>query len=200
DLHTGSRHRTNLPQIRACLKDQRTNHLAHQFGVPVILDADLIEGSLRKVAYKKKIPMIVFEGGESLRYDEITIRSGLSGILSVMQSLGMIGEEAKKSKFIKSIVANRSYWERAPHSGILILKKKLGSVVNPNEILGIISDPLGNDNIEVRAKEKGVIIGHTQLPLVNKGDALFHVATFDTTKSVYKVIENFDDKFDYEER
>jgi uncharacterized protein len=84
DLHTGSRHRTNLPQIRACLKDPRTDFLAHQFDVPVILDANIIDGSLRKAAFKKKIPMLVFEGGESLRYDEVTIRSGLSGVLSVM--------------------------------------------------------------------------------------------------------------------
>lgn len=200
DLHTGSRHRTNLPQIRACLKDDETTRLAHAFDVPVILDASIIDGSLRKAAYKKKIPMLVFEGGEALRYDELSIRSGVSGIISVMQTLGMLADTDKKDHPIKSIVCNSSYWERAPSSGILISKESLGSVVNPNDVLGVISDPLGNDNIEVCAKQKGVIIGQSQLPLVNRGDALFHLATFDTTIIVKKSIKNFDDKFDYEER
>lgn len=200
DLHTGSRHRTNLPQVRACLNDSETSRLSHQFDVPVILNAQLINGSLRKVAYRKKIPLIVFEGGEPLRYDEIAIRVGLSGVLSVMQALGMIPAEAKKSKSIKSFTANDSYWERAPHSGILIIKKKLGSLIDKNDLLGVISDPLGNDNIEIHAQGKGIIIGHTQLPLVNRGDAMFHVATFDRAKQVHRSIQQFDDKFDYEER
>ena len=200
DLHTGSRHRTNLPQVRACLKDKITNQLAHEFNVSVILDAELIDGSLRKVAYDKKVPLIVFEGGEPLRYDEVTIRSGLNGVLAVMQALEMIPKETKKTKTIKSFTANGSYWERAPHSGVLIIKKKLGKVIKKNDILGIVSDPLGNYDINVLAKEEGIIIGHTQLPLVNRGDALFHVATFNKTNLVSESIERFDDKFDYEER
>lgn len=200
DLHTGSLHRTNLPQVRVCLKDEATNCLAHAFDVPVILNADLIDGSLRKIAYRKKIPLIVFEGGEPLRYDEVAIRCGVGGVLAVMRALGMIPIESKKSNPIKSFIANGSYWERASHSGILIIKKRLGSVIKPDDLLGIVSDPLGNNSIEIRAKSEGIIIGHTQIPLVNGGDALFHVATFSRIKHVSKSIEQFDDKFDYEER
>lgn len=200
DLHTGSRYRTNLPQVRACLKDEKTNSLAHQFDVPVILNADLIDGSLRKVAYKKKIPLIVFEGGEPLRYDEVTIRSGLHGVLSVMEALGMIPKDHKKTKSIQSFTANGSYWERASHGGVFVIKKGLGEVISPGDLLGIVSDPLGNDHFEIRAKRKGIIIGQNQLPLVNRGDALFHVATFDKIKPVGRSMVLFDDKFDYEER
>lgn len=200
DLHTGSRHRTNLPQVRACLKDKATNLLAHEFDVPVILNADLIEGSLRKVAYKKKIPLLVFEGGEPLRYDEVTIRSGLSGIIGVMQALGMIPKDDKKIKSIQSFTANASYWERATHSGVFIMKKGLGSVIQPNTLLGYVSDPLGNADIEIRSKGRGIIIGQNQLPLVNQGDALFHVATFSKTLLLRRSMEQFDDRFDYEER
>lgn len=200
DLHTGSRHRKNLPQVRACLKDKTTAHLAENFGVPVILNAEIIDGSLRKVAFEKRIPLLVFEGGEPLRYDEVAIRSGLSGVLKVMQTLGMIPDDHKKTPHISSFTANGHYWERAPHSGIHIIKKRLGSVIEADDLLGVISDPLGRDNIEVRAKEKGIIISHTQLPLVNRGDALFHVATFERMMKVSESIEQFDDKFDYEEK
>jgi len=200
DLHTGSRHRTNLPQIRASFRVKGTRRLANEFDVPVILDADLIDGTLRKVAYQKKIPFLVFEGGEPLRYNEIAIHSGVSGILSVMRILGMIKKTTRKTNKVKSFTATGSSWVRAPHGGILIIRKRLGSIIKRNDLLGVISDPLGNDNFEIRATKKGIIIGHTQLPLVNRGDAIYNVATFERTKPLLKSMEQFDDRFDYEER
>ena len=38
------------------------------------------------------------------------------------------------------------------------------------------------------ANATGVVIGHTNLPLVNEGDALFHIATFDRLTSVEEQI------------
>ncbi len=198
DLHTGSLHRTNLPQIRACLKDPQVSRLANEFDVPVIMNADLIEGSLRMEAFKRNIPLLVFEGGEPLRYNEVSIRCGLGGVLSVMRALEMIPADPKRVKRVKSYTTNDSYWERAPHSGILIIKKKLGSLVSPGDVLGVISDPLGNNDIRIVSKGKGIIVGNTQMPLVNQGDALFHVATFDKTGKVAESMEQFDDKFDYQ--
>lgn len=200
DLHTGSLHRINLPQIRACFKVRGTRQLSNEFDVPVILDAAVIDGTLRQVAAEREMPLLVFEGGEPLRYNEIAIRSGIAGVLSVMRALGMISAAAKKRRKVKSFTAKGNYWVRAPHGGILIIRKKLGNIINKNDLLGIISDPLGNDNIEVRARKKGIIIGHTQLPVVNRGDALFNVATFESTQPLLKSMEQFDDRFDYEER
>lgn len=200
DLHTGSRHRKNLPQIRATFKVKGTRRLANEFDVPVILDAEVIDGSLRQVALERNMPFLAFEGGEPLRYDEKTIRSGVAGVLAVMKALGMIKGSLKRRKKVRSFVAKGSFWVRAPHGGILIIRKKLGAVIRKNDLLGIISDPLGNDTIEIRAHKKGVIIGENLLPMVNRGDAVLNVATFERTKPLIKSIEQFDDRFDYEER
>ena len=159
------------------------------------MDAELIEGSLRKVAFERKIPLLVFEGGEALRYDDVCVRIALDGILSVMSFLGMISPK-KKSKRGKSYTARGSYWIRAPHSGIVRVKTKLGSIVHRGEELGVISDPLGNDSSRVKANKRGIIIGMTQLPLANRGDALFHVATFDKIDSVKTSILKLEDRFD----
>ena len=43
DLHTGAIHRTNLPQIRACLENDETFRMAKAF-TPVIIDAALRDG------------------------------------------------------------------------------------------------------------------------------------------------------------
>ncbi len=199
DLHTGSRHRKNLPQIRASLKVRGTRKLAHEFDVPVILDTDVIDGSLRKAAFERKIPFLVFEGGEPLRYDTVAIRSGVAGILSVMRAIGMIKRPVRKTKKVKSFTAKGRYWVRAPHGGIFINKRKLGSIIKKNDLLGIISDPLDNDNFEIRATKKGIIICNSQLPLVNRGDALIHVATFERIKPLVRSMEQFDDRFDYDD-
>lgn len=199
DIHTGSRHRTNLPQVRASLQDKYITALAKEFDVPVILDADIIDGSLREVAVKQNVPLLVFEAGEALRYDEVAIRSGLSGILAVMRRLEMIAPSAK-IKRVDPIIAKGRYWIRADQSGILSIKKRLGSLVNKGDLLGRISDPLGNHHIEMRVDKPGLIIGYSQLPLVNRGDAIFHIATFEKQSSVEKSLTDFDDKFDYEER
>ncbi|MFZ8934673.1 MAG: succinylglutamate desuccinylase/aspartoacylase family protein, partial [Bacteriovoracaceae bacterium] len=90
DLHTGSIHRTNLPQIRACLDDENTKILAEGFGVPVIINSKLRDGSLREAARKKNVSMLLFEGGQALRFEENIIRVGLRGCFSVMKSIGMI--------------------------------------------------------------------------------------------------------------
>jgi predicted deacylase len=42
--------------------------------------------------------------------------------------------------------------------------------------LGIIADAFGGARSVVRSPFGGVVIGHTQHPLVNRGDALVHIA------------------------
>ncbi len=195
DLHTGAIHRTNMPQIRACLDDSETNRLAHAFGVPVIINSDIRDGSLRQAAAEHGIPMLLYEGGEALRYEEKVIQTGLMGIISVMESIGMIEprviERRRKNRDI--FMARSSYWVRAPHSGSLRAKKKSGDRVKKGELLGVLSNPYGGDKVEVRAVKTGIIIGQTMLPLVNNGDALFHIATFEDSEAVEERLGIFDE-------
>merc|ERR1712000_442264 len=76
DFHTGAIHRSNLPQIRANLDDPETSELAHAFGVPVLLNANLRDGSLRESANDLGVKILLYEAGEALRYDELCIRAG----------------------------------------------------------------------------------------------------------------------------
>ena len=196
DLHTGAIHRANLPQIRACLEDEDTSHLAKCFGVPVVINSKLRDGSLREAARKRKVTTLLFEGGEALRFEEDVIKTGLKGCLSVMREIGMIPPLAKKSKKKLAVyTAQESYWVRAPHSGSFTVKKKMGSQVKEGDLLAVISDPFGCDPYNVYAKETGIIIGLSKIPLVNKGDAMVHIAVFKNTKKVKEAIEYYDDAF-----
>ncbi len=197
DLHTGAVHRTNLPQIRACLDDAETKKLADSFGVPVVVNSTLRDGSLREAARKRKVKTLLFEGGEALRFNENVIKSGVQGCLSVMRNIGIVpSKEASASSPAKKVyTADHSYWVRASHSGTFKLHKSLGDQIKRGEKLATISDPFGEDSYIVSALEPGIIIGLSTIPLVNKGEAMVHIAGFGNSTKVRQAIEVFDEKY-----
>jgi predicted deacylase len=194
DLHTGAVHRENLPQIRASFDAKGVvERLAKAFGSPVILNSELRDGSLREAAQVHGVPVIVYEGGEALRYDELVIRAGVRGVLGVMRELGMLKSSghAAVGRRPEPVVARSSQWVRACQSGILRSSKALGARVKKQEVLGWISDPLGSHEIPVLSNTSGVIIGKVNLPLVNEGEALYHIARFGEPDSVADTVEQF---------
>ncbi len=204
DLHTGGLHRSNLPQIRANLKDAQAKKMALHFGVPVVVDAKIRDGSMREAASEHNIPVIVYEAGEALRFDEEYIRTGVRGIFSTMEKLGMMvkknSPKTKKEQPAKPpILTFSSGWIRAPHSGLLSIQGKLGRQIEEGELLGTISSPLGDYNHQVRASTAGVIIGRATMPLVNQGDAIFHIASIDKKSKTGEPIENYGDYQDLEQ-
>ncbi len=192
DLHTAAVHRDNLPQIRANLDDPVTRDMAEAFGVPVLLNANEIDGSLRQTVTQRGIPMLLYEAGEALRFDEMSIRAGLNGIVSVMRTLGMLPRSGRKRSRPRSSVARKSTWIRAPQSGILRSHVPLGARVHRGDVLGVISDPYGEREVALESAIEGIVIGRANLPLVNQGEALFHVALFDAPDETEAVVEHFE--------
>ena len=175
DLHTGSNQRTNLPQIRANLDEKQTATLAAAFRAPVVLNSTLRDGSLRQAVADMNIPMLLYEAGEALRFDEMAIRVGVRGILSVMREIGMLPAN-RQAKPRSPVVAYQSSWVRAGQSGILRTRTPLGRHVKAGETLAVVSDPFGESRCPLLAEAPGIVIGKTNLPLVNEGDAVFHIA------------------------
>lgn len=194
DLHTGAVHRPNLPQIRCDLKQPDTLRMARAFGAPLILDSATREGSLREYTSSHQIPVILYESGEALRFDELAIRAGVRGITSVMRELGMLPASTRTRKPPEAVVANSSSWIRAPASGILRTAARLGERVRPGQELGWISDPFMTEETPVVSSEDGVVIGRSHLPPVNEGDALFHIARVDEPRATAKLVQKFRDQ------
>ena len=191
DLHTAALNRDNLPQIRADLSDQETKELAKAFGVPVIVNSKLRDGSLREAARVRNVHVLVYEAGEAMRFSESCIKAGLSGVLKVMFHLGMLRllPKATSKKAIPQI-AQTSSWMRAPISGIFRSRVRLGKQITKNQIIGSIEDVCGSHKREdVLAPDDGIVIGKSHIPLVYEGDPLFHIAYF---KDVEKVVESLD--------
>lgn len=197
DLHTGALHRDNLPHVRADLDDPETARLAASFGVPVLLNSDVRDGSLRQAAAERGVPVLVYEGGEALRFNEVAIRAGIRGVVEVMRALGMLPRRHRHAHaHAQPVQAHASTWVRAQESGILRGVARLGARVHKGERLGIIADPFGSRETAVAAPADGVVIARLNLPLVNEGDALFHLARFKAPDDVADRVAAFQSVYD----
>jgi len=176
DLHSAAIHRTNLPQIRFSSGRDQALKLAKIFGAPFMMASSVREGSLRHAAAQREVDVLLLEAGEGLRFDEFGVRVGVSGILRVMHHMGMIPSKGVTTPKSPSVFSTRSTWVRAPAGGLLRIFKSTGEEVEAGDILGIISDPFGEMETEIKVEASGLIIGRINLPVVNEGDALFHIA------------------------
>jgi len=193
DLHTGAIHRSNTPQVRANLQDDETLNLAKAFGVPVVINSELRDGSLRQTASDVGTKTLLYEAGEALRYDEVAIRAGVRGILNVMRELGMLRKK-RSSKSFSPFIANSSRWVRGSASGFVVHFKDLGDRVEKDELLAHINDPFGETIAEIYSPFNGVVIGKQNIPLIHEGEAMYHIAMFKTPDTVAEHVEIMNDE------
>ena len=197
DLHTGAVHRSNFPQIRGVMTDPKVREMARAFGVPLLLNAKIRPGSLRGIATEHDIPVLVYEAGEALRYDSQSIRAGFRGVVNVMRFLDMLPPQKQTHENLvpaeSQVIAQSSTWVRAPAGGLLRDPLRLGSKVHPGIRLGTIADPLGNKEVRVISKVDGILIGRTNLPVVNQGDGLFNIAHVSDTETAVEAVDIFRD-------
>lgn len=177
DLHTGSDHRSNLPQIRADLDDVATSELARVFGAPIMIHAQTRDGSLRQAARDVGARVLLYEGGEAWRFDEEAIAAGVAGVLRVLNHIGITTADLNgDSDSGNARESRKTKWVRATRSGVLRIDVALGSDVKRGERLGAIYNSFGREQSRVRAPATGVMIGRSESPLINRGDAVAHIA------------------------
>ncbi len=182
DLHTGSAGRANLPQIRADLRDAEAERCALAFGAPLALHARLRDGSLREAAVRRGIHTLLYEAGEALRFDRRSIEIGVAGIHRVMAALCMVAPRDEDAPRPLALFASR--WIRAAQSGLVLLEVELGDHVRRGQVVGTISDVVGSSRLRVRTQSAGIVIGVTTNPMVNRGDAMIHLAETNAEISV----------------
>ncbi len=196
DLHTGAIHRSNLPQIRANCDDIETLDMAKAFGMPVILNADLRDGSMRETANELGTKILLYEAGEALRYDEFSIRAGVKGIINVMREIGMLNKVKRKGHPIAPYIARQSGWVRANESGLINHHAQLGDHVSKGEVLGTIANPYGDVLDKILSPAEGVVIGKQNIPLTQEGEAVYHIAYFHKPDTVAEHVELLQDNLD----
>ncbi len=174
DLHTGGARRTNTPQVRCDFEREQSFQLAEAFGAPFVLNSKEIPGSFRRAATNGGKTMIVFEGGESQRFDERSINEAMDGIHRVMAHLEMT---ERKISHRQPMVLRRSTWLRAKMSGMFVPFVQAGDGVIEGQVIAHLGDPFGEMVMELKAPFDGYIIGLNNQPVINEGDALIHIGT-----------------------
>jgi len=174
DFHTGGAARSNYPQIRCTLEVDKNKELAEAFAPPFVVNSSLIDKSFRKAANKKGKHILVFETGESTRFDDFGIQQGINGTMRLMKSLGMRSEAPEPEH--PTEIYKKTTWVRAKYAGLFRPNIQLGDRVSKRQILGHITDPYGNERFKSVCPHDGCVIGINYAPVVHKGDALLHLA------------------------
>jgi hypothetical protein len=156
------------------LTDEKTLELAKVFGAPFIVQSKMIPKSLREAFHKLGKTALLFEGGKSMLYDEEAIEYGVQGTKKVINFLKMKKRRITPKK--KSVIIKKSKWLRASHSGMFHVRIKNGEWIKKRTLLGIITDPFGEFEKKIYAPFDCYIFCVNISPIVNRGDALFHVS------------------------
>jgi predicted deacylase len=173
DLHTGSFHRTNLPQLRADLTNPQIARLTEKFGATVVLHSRGARGTLRRAAADAGIPAVTLEAGEPARVQEDAVSHGKRGIMTLLNELDMVGRVTFWGN--REPVYYRSKWIRADQGGVLISDVELGQRVRAGQVLGTVTDPITNVQSNLVAKSSGRVLGMALNQFVMPGFAAYRV-------------------------
>ncbi len=174
DFHTGGAKRSNYPNVRCVFKQEGALDFARIFGAPLIVNSSYIKKSLRETINKMGKKIILFEGGKSMEIDPFVVNEGVKGALNIMKHLNM--QEGEPVVNEDTVVIAKDKWLRAPFSGMFEPAVANGSFVKHKEVMGRILDPFGEFEKKLKAPFDCYIFGLNEAPIVNKGDALFHVS------------------------
>ncbi|TMM28637.1 succinylglutamate desuccinylase/aspartoacylase family protein [Polaribacter aestuariivivens] len=174
DFHTGGGERDNIAQIRCNKNDEKGLELAKVFNPPIIVYSNNIVKSLRETLHKMGKTVLLFEGGKSKELNPTIINEGVNGTKNVLIHLGLI--EGNITVRETPIFVKKAKWLRAQHSGMFKIRVANGSFVKKREVLGVIQDPFGDFKKKIYAPFDCHIFCINKTPIVNKGDALFHIS------------------------
>lgn len=173
DLHSGADQRFNHAHLRYTEGDEASLQLAEIFDPPLILKAAMREKSIRSYLHEKGTSYVLFEGGKARSLDEDVIREAFRGITRVMEHLGLWKGPSDSKRGATALASSK--WVRSPNAGLFHPMMENGSKVQRDMVLGFVSDPYGDLVKPVKAPYSGYIICVNTAPVVNQGDALFHI-------------------------
>lgn len=174
DLHTGSFHRTNLPQLRADLSRPEVAALAQNMGSIVVVHSEGTSGCLRRATVEAGIPAVTLEAGQPQQLQKSAVNHGIKSVENLLDSLSML--DRRPFWQLKSEpVYYQSRWIRATSGGILFSDVELGALVKTGELLGVITDPITNARQELLAPFEGRVIGMALNQVMYPGFAAYHL-------------------------
>ncbi|MEM7402925.1 MAG: succinylglutamate desuccinylase/aspartoacylase family protein [Myxococcota bacterium] len=193
ELQTGALNHNILPQVYCNFDNLQAKQLAKAFQSPVITNVPLAGNCLRQTTEELQIPLLVYQAGEAMRFDENAIALGVKGVANVMRAIDILPKSPAAE--INPIFSQDEDWIAAHKGGILHTSVTLGQMIKQGEVIGKIADPFGTDFSEnVRAPQEGIVVGINTTPLIHEGLPIFKVASFLDYDRAENVLEQWDKK------
>lgn len=174
DIHTGSFHRTNLPQVRADLAHPDVAEMARGMGAIVVVQSEGHPGSLRRAAVESGVTAITLEAGQPHQLQKSAVNHGIKSLDNLMDSLGMLKRRSFWEIKAEPIYYSSS-WVRATQGGILFSDVELGDRVKEGDLLGTVTDPITNARSDIIAPADGRVIGMALNQVMYPGFAAYHI-------------------------
>lgn len=191
ELQTGGMNHNILPQVYCNFENKRLKELAKHFKAPVVTQVKLKGNRLRQTTENMDIPLLVYQAGEAMRFDENAITLGVEGVHNIMCAIDML--DSAPSKEVAPMFSRDEDWIVAHKGGILHSDVALGQTIQKNETIGTISDPFGADIVEpLKSPQEGIVVGINTSPLIHEGMRVFKVASFVDYDEAESVIEAWD--------
>ena len=124
----------------------------------------------------------------------MTVRAGVAGILRVLRHVEMVSAKGIAKPKSASQHCTSSKWLRAPVGGLLRTFRGRGDVVAEGDVMAVVADPFGEFEKDILAPFNGIIVGRAVMPVVNEGDAVFHLARVKSMSVAEVVVENLSDQ------
>lgn len=196
DLQTGDRNFNNFPQTFVDVSNEPVLDLAEKFGAPIITDFDKAPGRFSTWACEQGKPTLVYEAGEAMRFDEYAIKTGVKGLMNLLRALGMVTKSASDRKQTPTYIADEQLVVRANTSGVVHTTQVLGSHVRKGDVIGVISDPFGvRESVDIKCPVDAAIVAMNDLPLIQEGEAVFHLATFPRLRHVSEQLTDISEQY-----
>jgi predicted deacylase len=177
ELQTGDVNHNILPQVYCNFDNKVSKKLSLSFQTPVVTNIPLKGNKLSQTTEELQIPFLVYQAGEAMRFDEVSISLGVEGVKNIMGHIGMT--DNKEIYDMRPLFSRDEEWIVANKSGILHYNVVLGQTIKKNELIATIDDPLGEDVLEpVKAQQEGIIVGINTSPLIHEGLPIFKIASF----------------------
>ncbi len=174
DLHTAAVRRTNFPNVRADMTDEKLAPFARAFGAELIVSCQGPKGSLRASACAAGCAMLILEAGEVWKVEPGVVEYAARGITNCLRSLGMV--KGKPVEPAYRIETDTTKWVRASNGGFLEFHIAPGDIVRKGEPIATNTDLTGEEQNILRSPRDGVVLGMTTIPSVAPGDPVCHLA------------------------
>ena len=190
EFQTGSLNHETFPHVYCNFDDKASVKIAKSFQAPVIMEVETSSSQLRVTTDSLNIPLLVYQAGEAMRFDNLAIQTGLIGIQNVMKKTKMLIDDIEENT--KPVISKDDDWLVASASGILHTEVSLGQRIKKGEQIGRLSDPFSNENTTVITSHlDGIIVGINRTPLIQECVSIFKIASFIDNKRAEALLEEW---------